>query len=88
MEKSNLVKLLPLSSRSKITHYSRFIGPNGLLRASGRTNKRQIATCDVKHPIVLEARHPLIRLLLEHLPTQHCHQGVDTSEHWYSSDWL
>ena len=49
----------------------------GLLRASGRTNKLLIATFDVKHPIILDARHPLIKLLLEHLHTQHCHQGVD-----------
>ena len=77
MEKSKLLKTSPLSSRSKIAHYSPFIGPNGLLRASGRTNKHQIDTFDVKHPIILDARYPLIKLLLEHLQTQHCHQGVD-----------
>ena len=37
----------------------------------------KIATFDVKHPIILDARHPLLKLLLEHLHTQHCHQGVD-----------
>ena len=25
----------------------------------------------------MDARHPLVRLLLEHLHSQHCHQGVD-----------
>ena len=77
MEKSNLLKTSPLSSKSKIAHFSPFIGPNGLLRASGRTNKLQIATFDTKHPIILDARHPLIKTLLEHLHTQHCHQGVE-----------
>ena len=77
MKKSNLLKTSPLGSSSKIAHFSSFSGPNGLLRASGRTNKLQIATFDVKHPIIQDARHPLIKLLLEHLHTQHCHQGVD-----------
>ena len=54
-----------------------FIGPNGLLRASGRTKNLDVATFDVKHPIILDARHPLIKLLLEHLHTQNCHQGGD-----------
>ena len=77
MEKSNLLKSSALSSRSKIAQFSPFIGPSGLVRASGRTKQLQIATFDVKHPIILDARHPLIRLLLEHLHARHCHQGVD-----------
>ena len=31
----------------------------------------------MKHPILLDARHPLVRLLLEHTHLQHCHQGVN-----------
>ena len=77
MEKSNLLKSLPLSSKSKIAQFSPFIGSNGVVRASGRTKQLEVATFDVKHPIILDARHPLIKLLLEHLHTQHCHQGVD-----------
>ena len=77
MEKSNLLKSSPLSSKSKIAQFSPFIGSNGLVRASGRTKQLEIATFDLKHPIILDARHPLIRLLLEHLHAQHCHQGVD-----------
>ena len=76
-EKSNLLKSTPLSKSSKIVRFSPFIGPNGLLRASGRTRLLETATFDVKHPILLDARHPLVRLLLEHLHSQHCHQGVD-----------
>ena len=76
-EKSNLLKSTPLSKSSKIVRFSPFIGPNGLLRASGQTRLLETATFDVKHPILLDARHPLVRLLLEHLHSQHCHQGVD-----------
>ena len=76
-EKSNLLKSSPLSRTSKIAQYSPFIGPNGLIRASGRTKQLNVATFDVKHPVVLDGRHPLVRLLLEHLHKNHYHQGVD-----------
>ena len=77
VEESSLLKSTPLSKISKLAQFSPFIGPNGLLRASGRTKNLDVATFDVKHPILLDARHPLVRLLLEHTHVQHCHQGVD-----------
>ena len=77
VEKSSLLKSNPLSKTSKLAQFSPFKGPNGLLRASGRTKNLDVATIDVKHPILLDARHPLVRLLLEHTHVQHCHQGVD-----------
>ena len=77
MEKSNLFKSSSLSSKSKIAQFSPFIGSNGLVRASGRTKQLEVATFDVNYPTILDAHHPLIRLLLEHLHTQHFHQGVD-----------
>ena len=76
-EKINLLKSSPLGRTSKIAQYSPFIGPNGLIRASGRTKQLNVATFDVKHPVVLDGRHPLVRLLLEHLHKNHYHQGVD-----------
>ena len=77
VEKSNLLKSTPLSKTSKLAQFSPFIGPNELLRASGRTKNLDIATFDVKHSILLDARHPFVRLLLEHTHVQHCHQDVD-----------
>ena len=65
------------SSKSKIGHFSPFIGSNGRVRASGRIKQLEVATFDVKHPIILDSCHPLIRLLLENLHNGHCHQGVD-----------
>ena len=76
-EKSNLLKSTPLSKSSKIVRFSPFIGPKGLLRSSGRTRLLETATFDVKHHVLLDARHPLVRLFLKHLHSQHCHQGVD-----------
>ena len=71
-EKSNLLKSSPLGRTSKIAQFSPFIGPNGLIRASGRTKQLNVATIDVKLPVVLDGC-----LLLEHLHKPHCHQGVD-----------
>ena len=76
-EKSNLLKTSSLSRTSKKAQFFPFIRPNGLIRASGRTKQLTGATFDVKHPVVLDGRHPMVRLLLEHLHKQHCHKGVD-----------
>ena len=77
VENSNLLKSTPLSETSKLDQFSPFVGPNALLRASGRTKILDSATFDVKHPILLDAQHPLVRLLLEHTHVQYSHQGVD-----------
>ena len=76
-EKKCLLKSSPLSKSSKIAEFSPFIGPNGLLRASGRTKQLDIATFDMKHPTLLDSRLPLVRLFLENLHSNQCHQGVE-----------
>ena len=76
-EKKCLLKSLPLSKSSKIVEFSPFIGPNGLLRASGRTKQLDVASFDMKHPILLDSRHPLVRLFLENFHINQCHQGVE-----------
>ena len=76
-ERKNLLKSSPLNKSSKLNQFSPFIGPNGLLRTSGRTKQLEVATFDVKHPILLDGRHPVVRLFLEHLHKEHCHQGVE-----------
>ena len=76
-EIKNLLKTCSLSKPSVIKDFSPFIGPNGLLRAQGRTKHLEIANFDVKHPILLDSRHPAVRLFLEHLHEKHCHQGVE-----------
>ena len=76
-ETKNLLKTCSLSKPSVIKDFSPFIGPNGLLRAQGRTKHLEIANFDVKHPILLDSRHPAVRLFLEHFHEKHCHQGVE-----------
>ena len=72
-----LLKSSPFNKSSKIAEFSSFIGPNGLLRASGCTKQLDVATFDMKHPILLDSRHPLVRLFLENFHRNQCHQGVE-----------
>ena len=57
-----LLRSSPLSKSSKISAFSLLIGPNGLLRACGRAKQLDVASFDMKHPILLDSRHPLVRL--------------------------
>ena len=77
LEKGKVLKSTPHNKTCKLAQFSPFIGPNGLLRASGRTKNPNGANFDLKHSIRLDARHYLVRLLFEHTHVQHCHQGVD-----------
>ena len=76
-EKRNSLKNSPISSSSKILQFSPFIGPLGLLRATGRTKKLDVSSFDAKHPTLLDSHHPVTRLFLENFHRTHCHQGVD-----------
>ena len=76
-ENRSLLKKSQLNSTSKILQFSPFIGPQGLLRATGRTKQLEATTFEAKHPVLLDGRHPFTRLLLEHLHQTNCHQGVD-----------
>ena len=77
IEKKLLVKNFPLSSSSKLLQFSPFVGPNGLLRATGRTKQLDVSSFDAKHPLLLDSRHPVTRLFLEQLHRAHCHHSVD-----------
>ena len=77
IEKKLLLKNFPLSRSSKLLQFSPFVGPNGLLRATGRTKQLDVSSFDAKHPVLLDSRHPVTRLFLEQLHRAHCHQGVD-----------
>ena len=72
-----LLKQSPVSNSSKLSQFSPFIGPQVLLRATGRTKQLTVSNFDAKHPILLDSRHPAVRLYLEQLHETHCHQGAD-----------
>ena len=77
VEKKSLMNNRPINKSSPISNFSPFIGPNGLLRSTGRTQRLSILSFETKHPILLDSRHPCVRLLLEHTHKKHCHQGVE-----------
>ena len=67
----------PIKISSKIATYSPFIGPAGIIRSTGRIVPLVNTEFDTKHPILLDARHTLVRLLTGSLHHKHFHQGLD-----------
>ena len=62
-------KFVKRSSRS--APHSPFISPNGLIRSSGRIKRLIEVGFNVKYPIILDARHPFVKLFLEHTHVKH-----------------
>ena len=67
----------PIKNSSKIATYSQLIGPTGIIRSTGRIMRLVNTEFDTKHPILLDARHTLVRLLARSLHQKHFHQGLD-----------
>ena len=66
-----------IMKNSRIAKYSPFIGPAGILRSTGRVSRFINSEFDSKHPIILDARHAVFRLLVKHLHVRNFHQGLD-----------
>ena len=48
-----------------------FVGPNELIRSAGRIKRLLEIDFDVKHPIVLDARHAFVMRHLQKIPSCH-----------------
>ena len=68
-------KFVKRSSRS--APHSPFICPNGLIRSSGHIKRLIEIGFNVNYPIILDARHPFVKLFLEHTHVKNYHQGVE-----------
>ena len=66
-----------VKTSSRISSYSPFIGPNGLIRSTGRIQRLSATAFETRHPIILDSRHRLIRLFLRFYHIKHEHQSVD-----------
>ena len=66
-----------ITRNSRIAKYSPFIGPAGILRSTGRISRLVNSDFDSKHPIILDARHAVVRLLVQHLHVRNFQQGLD-----------
>ena len=64
-----------ITKNSRIAKYSPFIGPAGILRSTGRIIRSVSSDFDSKHPIILDARQAVVRLLVKHF--KNFHQGLD-----------
>ena len=71
-EITSLKKKKPLKSSSSILTLHPFLDSVGLLRIGGRSRLSDISY-DVKHPIILNGKHPVTKLLVwtEHLRLSH-----------------
>ena len=67
----------PIKNSSKIATYSPFISPAGFIRSTGGIVHLLNTEFDTKHPILLDDRHILVRLLARNLRHEHFHQGLD-----------
>ena len=76
-ERKDLLDSKSVKRSSRIAPNSRFISPNGLIRSSGRIKRLMEVGFNVKYPIILDARHPFVKLFLVHTQVKHYHQGVE-----------
>ena len=76
-ERKDLLENKPVKRSSRIAPFSPFIGPNRLIRSAGRIKRLVEVDFDVKHPIVLDARHAFGKFFLRHKHVKHHHQGID-----------
>ena len=76
-ERKDLLENKPVKPSNRIAPFSPFIGPNRLIRSAGRIKRLVEFDFDVKHPIVLDARHAFVKLFLRHNHVKHHHQGID-----------
>ena len=66
-----------VKTSSRISSYSPFIGPNGLIRSTGRIQRLSATAFETRHPIILDSRLRLNRLCLLFYHIKHKHQSVD-----------
>ena len=76
-ERKDLLESKPVKRNSQIAPFSHFIGPNRLIRSAGRIKRLLEVDFDVKHRVVLDARHAIVELFLKHTHVKHHHQGID-----------
>ena len=76
-ERKDLLDNKSVKRSSRIAPHSPFISPNRLIRSSGRSKRLIEVGFNVKYPIILDARHPFVKLFLEHTHVKQFHQGVE-----------
>ena len=65
------------SGKFRLLSFSPFIGPDNLLRSQSRLRRLSDVGYDTKHPVVLDGKHPFVKLMLIHLHQMYHHLGFD-----------
>ena len=65
-ERKDLLNKESVKRSSRIAPHSPFNSLNGLIRSSGLIKRLIEVGFNVKYPIILDARHPFLKLFLEH----------------------
>ena len=76
-ERKDRLDIRSVKRSNRIAPHSPFIIPNGLIRSSGRIKRLMEVGFNVKYPIILDARHPFVKLFLERTHVKHYYQGVE-----------
>ena len=76
-EKKCLLKETPVQTPSRIAAFSPFLGPDLLIRSRSRLRRLEVINYDAKHPLLLDSKHPLSKLLCEHMHEKCHHLGPD-----------
>ena len=66
-----------ITKNSRIAKYSPIVAPAGILRSTGRISRLVNSDFNSKHPIIFDARHAVVRLLIKHLHVWNFQQGLD-----------
>ena len=76
-ERKDLLDNKSVKRSSRIAPNLPFISPNALIRSSSRIKRLIEVGFNVKYPIIIDARHPFVKLFLEQTHLKHFHQGVE-----------
>ena len=75
--RKDLLDNISVKRSSRTAAHSPFISPNGLIRSWGSIKRLIEVGFNVEYPIILDARHPFVKLFLEHTHEKNYHQGVE-----------
>ncbi|XP_048481522.1 uncharacterized protein LOC125489539 [Plutella xylostella] len=74
----DLKKINTLSKLSKLLTLSPYLDDFGILRVGGRIEAARDVPADMKHPVILDGRHHIARLIVKHLHIRAAHGNHET----------
>ena len=75
-EITRISKQQPLTDKSRISALTPFLDDNGILRSKSRIS-RLPTTFAIRHPIILDGKHPLVKYYIQQLHNTLHHEGIE-----------